>query len=344
MSLLQLMQQQMSMAQQPHQPYQQAQLPHPDLSFVELLQQEQVPMSGGIPQQVPMSGGAPLAPLPVPSYTSQPGSTCLEQQHFQLPYTVPPPQMPFAFEFGQQQEPGGTAFGGGGAAGVPVFPLHTVQQDQQGGLAGASQLPPAILQHQQAAAHSPVSVNSSGLPDTMLAAAAAANTGQPAAWPLLQQPAAATAPLLPMMVPTSLALPTSPLIPAPLTVPQPQASGQPSSQPSSSSAGGPAAPPPRRSTAGGTGPAAGAAAPPPPRRRGRQPKDPSLLTEKQLRAREAQKRFREKQRNGMAEQEAAVGAAAAELDRMRWVGRGVGGLVGMVALVCVLRLGAAWMK
>ena len=81
---------------------------------------------------------------------------------------------------------------------------------------------------------------------------------------------------------------------------------------------------------GGVGQATAAGAPlqqqgeeeQPRRRRGRKPKDASTLTEKQLRAREAQKRFRDKQRRAMTETESAMGATVAEMELLRW------GLVG----------------
>ena len=89
-------------------------------------------------------------------------------------------------------------------------------------------------------------------------------------------------------------------------------------------------------TAGAAAAAAGNAASgaqPAPRRRGRQPRDPSTLTEKQLRAREAQKRFREKQKRQMAEAEEAMGATAAELERLRCVRAVMCGWGGSMAAV-----------
>ena len=68
------------------------------------------------------------------------------------------------------------------------------------------------------------------------------------------------------------------------------------------------------------------------KRKGRKPADPSTLTEKQLRAREAQKRFREKQKRVMLETEEALRSMSAEMQMLRWVLAGLCGVAPQVVL------------
>lgn len=189
---------------------------------------------------------------------------------------------------------------------------------------GSGTLPPAILQHQQAALARQAAAGPLPTLPLVPPASVASNGGvkpEPAGgmgagaqpnWSLLQQHAAAAA-----------AAATVPLPLPGFTLPVAFAGAD---QPASSTAHG---------AAEQQGAAAAAAAvlahaqqdygggaaalPTGPRRRGRQPKDPSTLTEKQLRAREAQKRFRDKQKRQMAETEAAVGETVEELERLRCV-------------------------
>ncbi|KAL4421931.1 hypothetical protein ABPG77_007873, partial [Micractinium sp. CCAP 211/92] len=296
--LQQMLQEQAQQQQQPlqHQ-YQQQQQPQQQ-QFAATMQSFSYGQQGFAAPQFGLSAGFPQAGTPygLPSLQQQQGAFLPAQQ--------------------QQQQ---SAFLPGAA---PAF----LQQPLADGVSGA--LPPAILQHQQAALarqqqqqqqqQQQTVLPSMPLPGMALQAmppASVASNGvltegmpgtQQPSWALLQQAAAAVG-----AVPPMVAMPTLPLMteqPAASTSQQPTALTSLLTQPGA--AGGTAA------ASTGTGAPSGAPASAP-KRRGRQPKDPSTLTEKQLRAREAQKRFRDKQKRMMSETEQAVTAASVELERLR---------------------------
>ncbi|EFN55618.1 hypothetical protein CHLNCDRAFT_52245 [Chlorella variabilis] len=294
-AMLQLLQQQAAQGQQHPMQHQQQQPPQQqqqpaagiDMSFAALLHQQQ-------PQAAWAGSG-------IGAFAAPPAGASFPQQ-FQQGYREAQPGLG-GFPAAQQA--------GGVPAGLPpaLYPPDFLLSSQQV-LDGGAQLPPAILQHQQAAmarqgqqvaAQAPLApapgVGGAGLGACM---------GQAPSWALLQQQAqmAAALPLPPL---------AAPLVPAGgggfVGGPPQGSSLAPQLQPQQQGPGPGAAP-----AASAPAAAAGQEAP---RRRGRQPQDPSTLTDKQLRARDAQKRFREKQKRLMAETEAAVGDTSAELDRIR---------------------------
>lgn len=268
-SLLQLLQQQAAMSQQ-QQPQQQ--------------RQQQQPR----PQQAGGAGDANMNVSLAALLAQQPGGAAANGQQQFPGFSVP--QQPAGYGF----QPPPTAFAGQ-AATAPFITPNLLQQQMAAGAAGAlpsgggrsgsGSLPPAILQHQQAALARQAAAGTAvaALPGIPPASVASNGFG-----PEVQQAAWGAMPLPPF--------------------PMPLAGFGLEQQPASSTA------------AGAAGAAAGAAAAPQPKRRGRQPRDPSTLTEKQLRAREAQKRFRDKQKRMMAETEAAVGQTTDELQRLRCAG------------------------
>ncbi len=280
-SLLHLLQQQANLTQQ------QQQRPP-------AVQQQRQQQAQARPQQAGGLGDAGMnLSLAALLAQQQVGAAAAGQQ--QLP-TFGLPQQPAGY--GMQPPPAFAGQMAGGAA--PAFlPADLLQQQMAAGTlpggavrSGSGSLPPAILQHQQAALARQAAAGAVPPMPVVPPASVASNGFGPEGQ---QQPAWGTLPLPPF--------------------PLPMAGFGMEQQPASSAAAG-----------------AAAAAAPQPKRRGRQPRDPSTLTEKQLRAREAQKRFRDKQKRMMAETEAAVGQTVDELQRLRcaWctVGRALLGVAG----------------
>ncbi|PRW58056.1 mTERF domain-containing mitochondrial isoform A [Chlorella sorokiniana] len=277
-SLLQLLQQQAAMAQQ-----QQAQ------QHQQAAQRQQAAQAR--PQQAGVAGDSNMNLSLAALLAQQPaGAAAGAQQQFP---GFGAPQQPAGYGF----QPSATAFAGQAAVApggmAPSFLSPDLLQQQMaaagtlpGGSnrSGSGSLPPAILQHQQAAlarqAAAGAAATLPGVPPVSVASNGFGPEGQQPAWGAMPLPA----------------------------FPLPLAGFGMEQQPVSSTAAGLAG-------AGGAAPGGGAA--PQPKRRGRQPRDPSTLTEKQLRAREAQKRFRDKQKRMMAETEAAVGQTTEELQRLR---------------------------
>eukprot|EP00887_Chlorella_sp_A99_P007937 scaffold12.g7937.t1 len=198
------------------------------------------------------------------------------------------------------------------------------QQRVQAALAPSQQLPqqgawaPGPFLHQQRVL--PGAVLSSGAPVTSPPPA-------PAAWAALppQQPAGSSMPLSLGVVAGPPSLAAGYMVPvAAVTESVAPADAEPlpaHSQAAAPPAGG--APPPPECPAPSSRPRRGAKARAkkeapagPPKRKGKAPADPSTLTKKQLLAREAQRRFREKQKRTIQETQDALRAAHEEVARL----------------------------